>query len=250
MLKGSRKARHIKKVGTAGILAVAALAFPAVASAHHALLDVSCTNATFQYASFHGTNSKVNWVVKVDDVAVKSGTHTFTGSSTLNVPLTIYGDHKVVAETSWNTNGESGSEYHKEYVSCGAAPAPPAPAGGSAPAATAAPAPASGVQGVQVSSPAVAPATAVLGTRTSCASRTIRATVRGRSMRRVTFVVNGRVVRTVTVRGRQVVRATLPRRGTGPQALTVRVRYANRTQVLTTRAARCAQAQVAPQFTG
>src|SRR5687768_4197534 len=39
VLKGSRKARLIKKVGAAGVLTVAALAFPAVASAHHATLD-------------------------------------------------------------------------------------------------------------------------------------------------------------------------------------------------------------------
>jgi hypothetical protein len=110
--------------------------------------------------------------------------------------------------------------------------------------------PASGVQGVQVNSPAVAPARAVLGTRSSCASRTVRATVTGRGMRRVTFSINGRVVRTITARGRRTIRATLPHRGTGPQAVTVRVRYANRTQVLTARANRCAQAQVQPQFTG
>ena len=245
MLKGSHKARLIKKVGATGVLAVAALAFPAVASAHHASVDVSCTNAAFTYESFHGQNSTVNWVVKVDDVAVASGTHTFTGSSTHNVPLTIYGDHKVVAETWWNTNGEKGSAPPAtEHVSCGAAPAPPAPP------VAAAPAPASGVQGVQVNSPAAAPARAVLGTRTSCRSNVVRTTVRGRAMRRVTFAVNGKRVRTVKVRGRQTIRVKLKRRGAGPQAITVRVRYANRTQVLTTRAARCSQAQVAPQFTG
>ncbi len=44
--------------------------------------------------------------------------------------------------------------------------------------------------------------------------------------------------------------AVLRRRGNGVQALTVRVQFANRSQVMTARAARCAQAQVQPQFTG
>jgi hypothetical protein len=247
VLKGSRKARLIKKVGATGVLTVAALAFPAAASAHHATVGVSCTNATFEYASFHGATSTVHYEVWADSTRIVQGDHTFgKPGSTLNVPLTIYGDHTLVAKTWWEVEG-GGRESATQRVSCGEAPA-----AASAPAATAAPAPApaSGVQGVQVSSPAAAPARAVLGTRTSCRSNVVRARVTGRNMRRVTFSVNGKRVRTVAVRGRRVVRATLPRRGSGPQAITVRVRYANRTQVLTTRAARCSQAQVAPQFTG
>jgi hypothetical protein len=223
---------------------VAALAFPAVASAHHASVSVSCTNAAFTYASFHGATSTVHYAVYVDNAKVAGGDHTFPRpGSTLNVPLTIYGSHNVVAKTWWEVEG-GGHEQASTNVACAEAPAPAPPAP------PAAPAPASGVQGVQVNSPAAAPARAVLGTRTSCRSDVVRARVSGRGMRRLTFSVNGKRVRTVAVRGRRVVRATLPRRGAGPQAITVRVRYANRTQVLTTRAARCSQAQVAPQFTG
>jgi hypothetical protein len=237
----------MKILKAGGALALLALAFPAAAQAHHATVTVSCTEAVISYASFpHGSNT-VHYVVKVDNTVAAEGDYTFSGSTaTKRVPLTVYGDHSVAVSTSWNTNGVAGDDYAQKDVGCGAAPPPPvAPAP-----AAAAPVPASGVQGVQVSSPAVAPARAVLGTRSSCASRTVRATVTGRNMRRVTFSSNGRVVRTITVRGRRTVRATLPRRGTGPQAVTVRVRYANRTEVLTARANRCAQAQVQPQFTG
>jgi hypothetical protein len=58
-------------------------------------------------------------------------------------------------------------------------------------------------------------------------------------------------VRTIAVpSGRRTVSTVLRRRGNGVQALTVRVQYANRTQVMTARATRCAQAKVQPQFTG
>jgi hypothetical protein len=236
----------MKILKAAGALALLALAFPAAAQAHHATVTASCTEAVISYASFpHGANT-VHYVVKVDNTVAAEGDHTFSGSTaTKHVPLTIYGNHKVAVSTSWNTNGVAGDDYAQKDVSCGEAPPPVAPAPTAA-----APVPASGVQGVQVTSPAAAPARAVLGTRSSCASRTVRATVTGRSMRRVTFSTNGRVVRTITARGRRTVRATLPRRGTGPQAVTVRVRYANRTEVLTARANRCAQAQIQPQFTG
>jgi hypothetical protein len=242
----ARAARLSKKIGMPAALALVALAFPAAAQAHHALVSVSCTGATIAYQSFHGDNT-AHYTVTSDNTVIASGTHAVgVQNRTYTVPLTIYGNHAVTVTTTWGLNGgEKGTATKTVNVSCAEAPAPAA-----APAPAVAAAPASGVQGVQVSSPAAAPARAVLGTRTSCESRTINARVSGRGMRRVTFVVNGRVVRTVTVRGRRVIRATLPRRGTGVQALTVRVRYANRTQVLTTRARRCAQAQVAPQFTG
>jgi hypothetical protein len=247
------------KLVKAGALALVALAFPASAQAHHATVSVSCSEAVISYAAFpHGTNT-VHYVVKVDDTVAAEDDYTFSGSTgTKHVPLTIHGNHTVAVSTSWNTNGVIGDDAAQKAVSCDEAPPPPAtpPASGSAPSApapapaAAAPVPASGVQAERVDSRAVAPTRAVLGTRSSCASRTIRATVRGRGMRRVTFSVNGRVVRTITVRGRRTIRATLRRSGTGPQAVTVRVRYANRTEVLTARANRCAQAQVQPEFTG
>jgi hypothetical protein len=244
----------------AGALALLALAFPAAAQAHHAVVTATCTEATFKYESFHFAGN-ARWEVKVDSAVVASGTHKFnTVSSVLRVPLTIHGKHTVTARTWWERYGKTYGAKTTEYVDCAEAPVAPS-SSGSAPVAVApapvaaAPAPAApapvpaagGVQGVQVTSPA----RAVLGTRASCESKTVRATVTGRGMRRVTFSINGRVVRTVAVRsGRNTVRAVLRRRGSGVQALTVRVQYANRTQVLTARANRCAQAQVQPQFTG
>jgi hypothetical protein len=249
--------RLIKKLGAVGVLTLAVLAFPAAAQAHHAFVTASCTEATFKYESFHFAGN-ARWEVKVDSAVVASGTHKFnTVSSVLRVPLTIHGKHTVTARTWWERYGKTYGAKTTEYVDCAEAPVAPS-SSGSAPVAVApapaAPAPAvpappaaGGVQGVQVTSPA----RAVLGTRASCESKTVRATVTGRGMRRVTFSINGRVVRTVAVRsGRNTVRAVLRRRGSGVQALTVRVQYANRTQVLTARANRCAQAQVQPQFTG
>jgi hypothetical protein len=253
-----RATRHIKKLGAVGVLTLAALAFPAVAQAHHAYVSASCTEAKFQYENFHFPGN-AKWEVKVDDSVVASGVHKFnTVKSELRVPLTIYGKHTVKAKTWWEHKGMTYGASTTEYVVCAEAPAPPAPPAPAAPApaaaapapAVAAPAPAAtGVQGVQVSSPS--PTRASLATRASCESKTVRATVNGRGMRRVTFSINGRVVRTVAVpSGRRTVSAVLRRRGNGVQALTVRVQYADRTQVMTARASRCAQAQVQPQFTG
>ena len=248
-----RATRHIKKLGAVGVLTLAALAFPAVAQAHHAFVYASCTEAKFKYENFHFPGD-AKWEVKVDGSTVASGSHKFsTVKSEHTVPLTIYGKHTVTAKTWWERKGSTYGASTTEKVDCAEAPAPAAPAAPApaAPApAVAAPAPAAtGVQGVQVTSPS--PTRASLATRASCESKTVRATVNGRGMRRVTFSINGRVVRTVTVRpGRRTVAAVLRRRGAGVQALTVRVQYANRTQVLTARATRCAQAQVAPQFTG
>ena len=134
------------------------------------------------------------------------------------------------------------------------APAPatpaPAPAGGTAPATQPG---ATGVLGEQVNSPARA--TANVRVQAACAERNARVTVSGRSMRQVRFSVRGRTVRTVNVRpGQRLVRALVPLRQTGPAAQTVkaRVTFRNgaRARVLSATARRCAQAGVAPQFTG
>ena len=252
----------MKVLNAAGALVLLVLAFPAAAQAHHAFVYVSCTEATFKYENFHFPGN-AQWEVKVDDKVVASGNHKFsTVKSVLRVPLTVHGKHTVTAKTWWERDGKTYGANTTKQVDCAEAPVAPSSSGSApvavapAPAAPApapaAPAPAAGgVQGVQVTAPAQAPARAVLATRASCISKTVRATVNGRGMRRVTFSINGRVVRTIAVRsGKRTVRAVLRRRGNGVQALTVRVQYANRTQVLTARANRCAQAQVQPQFTG
>jgi hypothetical protein len=108
------------------------------------------------------------------------------------------------------------------------------------------------VLGVTAASPA---RIARLSMPSRCTTRVARVTVAGRSMRRVAFSVNGRRSKTVSVRsGRRSISASLPlrRTGTPTQAITARVSFSNgaRARTLTTRATRCAQAQVRPQFAG
>jgi hypothetical protein len=129
-------------------------------------------------------------------------------------------------------------------------PPAPAPAAGTAPAAAP---PASAVEGQQVRSPVRA--TARLQAQTSCAARTARVTVSGRRIRQVRFTVNGRTVRTVNVAsGARRVSALVPLRRNGPavQAVKAQVTFRNGAPARTLNATvrRCAQAAVAPQFTG
>ncbi len=145
---------------------------------------------------------------------------------------------------------------------CVTPPATPAtPAGGTAPATTPAagtvPAttttaqrPAGQVEATQARS-----ATARLSAQTRCATRTVRITIRGNQIRRVTFRVAGRVVRTVTVRaGQRTVSVNLPVRrfGARRQAVQARVTFRNgaAARTLNASATRCAQGAVSPQFTG
>lgn len=261
--------RLIKKLGAVGVLSLIALAFPAAAQAHEAKATVSCTEAVFEYKWFPPGDNTVNWAVKVDGTTVESGTYKLDKNGgregVLVVPLSIVGTHTVTAVTKWGPDnvekGHTGKHYVKGEVVCEAPPPPPPtpPTPPVTPPAVTPPtppavAPVSAVQGVQVTSPArprPAAAVAVLNTRSSCRSNVVRATVRGRGMRRVTFSINGRRVKTVRVRsGQRTVSTNLRRRSRGTQAITVRVQFANRTRTLTARAGRCAQAQVQPQFTG
>jgi hypothetical protein len=94
-----------------------------------------------------------------------------------------------------------------------------------------------------------------LGAQTRCGVRTARVTVRSRVMRRVTFSVNGRRVRTVNVPpGALRVTALVPlrRSGAAVQRVLARVTFRNGARPRTLRATvrRCAQTGVAPQFTG
>jgi hypothetical protein len=100
-----------------------------------------------------------------------------------------------------------------------------------------------------------ASATARVQAQRTCATSAARVTVSGRSIRRVTFLVNGRRVRTVNVRASQrsiTVSVPLSRRGTARQRVQARVTFRNGApaRVLNTAARRCAQAAVRPQFTG
>ncbi len=125
----------------------------------------------------------------------------------------------------------------------------PAPAAGAAPATTTLP-PASQVEATRARS-----ATAGLRTPTRCSSTTFRVTISGRNIRRVTFRVAGRVVRTVTMpAGRRTLSVNLPVRrfGARRQSVQARVTFRDgaRARTLAASATRCAQGAVSPQFTG
>jgi hypothetical protein len=140
--------------------------------------------------------------------------------------------------------------FQNQKPAAAVAPAPPAPTSTPAPQTTP---PNSGVQGEQVRSPVRA--TARLRAQTRCGARTARVTVTGRRMRQVRFSINGRRVRTVNVGlGVRSITALVPLRRSGPaaQPLRARVTFRNGAAPRTLRATvrRCAQAAVAPQFTG
>jgi hypothetical protein len=266
----------MKMLKAAGILAVLALAaFPGAALAHTGKATLSCAGVQFDYALFPAGSNTVHYKIVVDNGAPQTGDFVLNQaggtSGSLSVPLNLGGTHTVAAYTWWGPAGvvaghTGGSQTQPAAYGTGTCdtPAPPAttPSGGSAPTSTstpaaatvpavAAPAPAQGVQGVKVSSPA---RTAVLGARTSCASRVVRVTVRGQQMRSVAFSVNGRHVRTVSVRsGQRSVRAALAmrnRRASQVVSATVRFRNGAAARTLSARASRCAQVAVQPQFTG
>ena len=255
---------------TAGALALLALAFPAAALAHAGSATVSCTAADFHFSNFLPGANTVHYNVTVDNVAVAHGDFALDrsrGAGNLHVPLTVYGSRTVSGYAWWgpagtiggHTGGSSTAPMAVQQLSCMAAPPTPAPAPTTgnvtpvaAPAApAAAPAPASAVQGETVTSPA---RIARLGARSVCSTKVVRVTVVGRQMRDIAFSINGRHVRTVTVHtGRRSVKASLPMRNRrASQVITARVRFRNgaKTKNLSARATRCAQAAVAPQFTG
>jgi len=261
----------MKMLKAAGILAVLALAaFPGAALAHTGKATLSCAGVQFDYALFPAGSNTVHYKIVVDNGAPQTGDFVLNQaggtSGSLTVPLDLGGTHTVAAYTWWGPAGvvaghTGGSQTQPAAYGTGtcdtpATPATPAPAPVTPPAAAtipaaAAPVPAQGVQGVKVSSPA---RTAVLGARTSCASRVVRVTVRGQQMRSVAFSVNGRHVRTVSVRsGQRSVRAALAmrnRRASQVVSATVRFRNGAAARTLSARASRCAQAAVQPQFTG
>jgi hypothetical protein len=112
--------------------------------------------------------------------------------------------------------------------------------------------------------PALAPANAVKGTTVAsgsaslrraagCVSRTVRVAVSGSPIGRVVFSVDGRRVRTVVAqKGKRRFAVTLPIGAGQVHRVTARVTFSNgaRSRTLRTTVVRCAQRQVAPQFTG
>ncbi len=145
----------------------------------------------------------------------------------------------------------------KEYKPEPEAPMPPeitppavvtpiAPASAPAPAQRLAPAQA--VKGTTVASGA-----AGLRRAAGCVSRTVRVTVSGSPIGRIVFAVDGRRVKTVAAaKGQRRYAATLPVGAGRVHRVTARVSFSNGapSRTLRTTVVRCAQQQVAPQFTG
>jgi hypothetical protein len=101
----------------------------------------------------------------------------------------------------------------------------------------------------------VVPAQASIVRLRRCVARPFDAIVRGRGIRRVTFSVNGRVVRTMTARRtRYALRVSPTAARNGVIRITARVQFVaasgRRAETLRMTALRCAQGAIRPQFTG
>jgi hypothetical protein len=256
----------------AATLALAALVcFPSAALAHTGSATVSCTGVQYSFVNFGAGVNTVNYLVKVDDTAVKEGTFVLNEAGGtaghLAIPLTIYDNHRVRAYSWWGptgtVNGETRSESSPpladKVVQCPATPppittpSPPAPVAPpvNASSTTGGTPPMIVVAGQQVSStPALR-----LYAQNACAARHARITVTGPQMRQVRFSVKGRRARTVKVApGARRVSAlvALRRRGAPVQKVTTHITFRNgaspRTLVAVAR--RCSSGAVVPKFTG
>jgi hypothetical protein len=258
-----------RKIRAAGALALLALVFPASALAHTPQATVSCTGADFSWTAFAAGPNTVHWKVTVDNATFREGTTQIGRTGSLHVPYTLNDTHTVEAFSWWAANETSDHNVrapdspaiaHAQLV-CPASTPPaspptvtttptPTPTATPAPAPVVQPAPQSVVAGTQTRA-----ATARVAVQRSCASRSARVTITGRSIRQVTFFVNGRRARIVTVRAgarRLTVSVPLSRGGAARQRITARVTFRNgaAARTLNANARRCAQAAVQPQFTG
>jgi hypothetical protein len=258
----------LRRLRAVGLLTLLALVFPASALAHTPAATVSCTGAQFTWTDFRNGSNTVHWRVTVDGATFQEGTTTFDGrvGGSQSVPFTLNDTHTVQAFSWWAANETSdgnvrpqpGPALASQTLTCPAAAPPATPPGATPPGATppaagnipATQTPASAVAGTEAAS-----ATAAVRAQRSCASRTASITVSGRQIRQVTFSVNGHRVRTVRVRSsarRVTVAVPLSRGGAPRQTVTARVTFRNgaAARTLKTRATRCAQGAVSPQFTG
>ncbi|MEY2532599.1 MAG: hypothetical protein QOF29_509 [bacterium] len=142
-----------------------------------------------------------------------------------------------------------------------APPAPPAPlvavAGTQAQSPAPAAAPVQQVAGLTVTSRPQRATASIRGPRACPRTRVVTATVTGRQIRRVTFLVDGRRVRTVTradSRGRWALSLRTSQLRRGANRVTARVEFSAagqaRTRTLRLNITRCAAQVVRPQFTG
>jgi hypothetical protein len=255
-----------RKLRAVGALALLALAFPASAFAHAPQATVSCTGADFTWTAFAAGPNTVHWKVTVDGATFRESTTQIGPTGSLHVPYTLNDTHTVEAFSWWAANETSDGNVRAPnspaiahaQLNCPATPPPPPPPVTATPPATPTPAAAPVVQPAPqsvVAGTQAAAATARVSAQRSCATRTARVTITGRSIRQVTFFVNGRRARIVTVRAgarRLTVAVPLSRGGAARQRITARVTFRNgaAARTLNTTARRCAQAAVQPQFTG
>jgi hypothetical protein len=253
----------MKRLNAAVALALLALVcLPSTAFGHIGSATVSCTGVSFTWVDFDAGSNTVNYRIDVDSTTTVQGTFVLNEaggtSGHLTVPLTLYDTHRVQANSWWGPAGTATGETRlpsspplaDQVVHCPAAP--PAPiAAPIAAAPVAAPAPMVAVAGERVSS---AP-TIRLSVQQACAARHARITVKGSSMRRVSFSVKGRRARTVTVApGARRITALVALRRHGPavQKVTTRITFNNGApaRTLVAAARRCAPAVVVPKFAG
>src|SRR4051794_36652452 len=179
----------MKRLNTAVALALLALVcLPAAALAHVGSATVSCSGASFTWVDFDAGSNTVNYRIVVDSTTAVQGTFVLNeGGGTgghLTVPLTLYGTHRVQANSWWGPAGtatgetrlESSPALADQMVKCQAAPpAPIATPIAPAPAAAAAPpaaTPTLAVAGERVTSAPLAR----LAVQESCAAKSARVT--------------------------------------------------------------------------
>lgn len=252
----------MKRLNAAVALALLSLVcLPSTAFGHIGAATVSCTGVTFTWVDFDAGSNTVNYRIDVDSTTAVQGTFVLNeGGGTsghLTVPLTLYDTHRVQANSWWGPAGTATGETRlpsspplaDQVVHCPAAP--PAPIAPAPVPSVAAPTPMVAVAGERVSS---AP-TVRLSVQEACAARHARVTVKGSSMRRVSFSVKGRRARTVTVGpGARRITALVALRRHGPavQKVTTRITFSNGApaRTLVAAARRCAPTVVAPKFAG
>jgi hypothetical protein len=252
----------MKRLNAAVALALLSLVcLPSTAFGHIGAATVSCTGVTFTWVDFDAGSNTVNYRIDVDSTTAVQGTFVLNEAGGtaghLTVPLTLYDTHRVQANSWWGPAGTATGETRlpsspplaDQVVHCPAAP--PAPIAPASVPSVAAPTPMVAVAGERVSS---AP-TVRLSVQEACAARHARVTVKGSSMRRVSFSVKGRRARTVTVApGARRITALVALRRHGPavQKVTTRITFSNGAppRTLVAAARRCAPTVVAPKFAG
>jgi hypothetical protein len=252
----------MKRLNAAVALALLSLVcLPSTAFGHIGAATVSCTGVTFTWVDFDAGSNTVNYRIDVDSTTAVQGTFVLNEAGGtaghLTVPLTLYDTHRVQANSWWGPAGTATGETRlpsspplaDQVVHCPAAP--PAPIAPASVPSVAAPTPMVAVAGERVSS---AP-TVRLSVQEECAARHARVTVKGSSMRRVSFSVKGRRARTVRVApGARRITALVALRRHGPavQKVTTRITFSNGApaRTLVAAARRCAPTLVAPKFAG